>query len=58
MAATEAAAPKVELRGVGLRYFGREGETAADRAGTGEGVAEVVEGVQIAVPAVDSVNLF
>jgi NitT/TauT family transport system ATP-binding protein len=28
-ASTESAAPKVELRGVGLRYFGREGETEA-----------------------------
>jgi NitT/TauT family transport system ATP-binding protein len=28
-AAKQAAAPKVELRGVGLRYFGREGETEA-----------------------------
>ena len=28
-AATETLAPKVELRGVGLRYFGREGETEA-----------------------------
>ena len=26
---TNGAAPKVELRGVGLRYFGREGETEA-----------------------------
>ena len=29
MAATEAGTPKVEIRGVGLRYFGREGETEA-----------------------------
>jgi NitT/TauT family transport system ATP-binding protein len=28
-ASTEALAPKVELHGVGLRYFGREGETEA-----------------------------
>ena len=28
-AAAEAVSPKVELRGVGLRYFGREGETEA-----------------------------
>ncbi len=41
-----------------VRYARFRITAGIDRSGTGEGVAEVVEGVQIAVPAVDSVNLF
>lgn len=41
-----------------VRYARFRITAGLDRAPVGEGVAEVVQGVQIAVPAVDGVNLF
>lgn len=41
-----------------VRYARFRITAGIDRASTGEGVAEVVQGVQIAVPSVDGLNLF